>query len=193
MKTLVFQSTMNRSHSASETISTLANFVPIIFVPPKSPRCLYRGIWPKGSSIPLYRSQMYTRSHVLRPDEIPKVTYYCPKKEGAVSSLPIQAKTENTVASTDFGKWMIRHIDHWFAWARQLGLEVDRMEDIVLVTGTHCTRSCTNVAFPGGLDDAQISFGAKVDHSDDGISINWQFSHEQNRGVVLNYGPEGKV
>ena len=67
------------------------------------------------------------------------------------------------------------------------------MEDIILVTGAHCTISCANVAFPGGQNDAQISFGAKVDHSDDTVAINWQFSHERNRGVMLNHGPEGKV
>jgi hypothetical protein len=67
------------------------------------------------------------------------------------------------------------------------------MEDIILVTGTHCTRSCTNVAFPGGQDDAQVSFGAKVDRSGDAVVINWQFSHEKTRGVVLNDGPEGEV
>ena len=67
------------------------------------------------------------------------------------------------------------------------------MEDIVLVTGAHCTRSCTNVAFPGGQDDAQTSFGAKVNHSGDAVAINWQFSHDRNRGVVLNHGPGGKV
>jgi hypothetical protein len=100
---------------------------------------------------------------------------------------------ENTVASADFGKWIISHIDSWFAWAKQRGLGVDRMEDIILVTGTHCTRSCTNVAFPGGQDNAQVSFGAKVDRSGDGVAITWQFSHEQNRGVVLNDGPEGEV
>jgi hypothetical protein len=127
------------------------------------------------------------------PDEIPKVTFYCPKKEGAVLCLPVPAKAENTVASADFGKWIISHIDRWFAWAKQRGLGVDRMEDIILVTGTHCTRSCTNVAFPGGQDDAQVSFGAKVDRSGDGVAITWQFSHEQNRGVVLNDGPEGEV
>jgi hypothetical protein len=136
---------------------------------------------------------MYGHSHFLRPDEIPKVTFSCPRKEGAVLCLPVQAKTENTVASADFAQWLISHIDSWFAWARQLGLGVNRMEDIILVTGSHCTRSCTNVAFAGGQDDAQISFGAKVDHNGDGVSINWKFSHEQNRGVVLNYGPEGKV
>ena len=114
-------------------------------------------------------------------------------KEGAVLSLPIQAKGQNTVASTDFGKWIISHIDHWFSWARQLGVGIDRMEDIILVTGTHCSRSWTNVVFPGGQGDAQASFGAKVDHRGDAVAINWQFSHERSRGVVLNCGPDGEV
>ena len=97
------------------------------------------------------------------------------------------------MAGADFGKWIIGHIDQWFAWARQLGVRVDRMDDLILVTGAHCTRSCINVAFPGGQLDAQVSFGAQVDHSGDAVTINWQFSYERNRGVVVNYGPEGKV
>ncbi len=57
------------------------------------------------------------------------------------------------------------------------------MEDIILVTGTHRTRSFTNVAFPGGQEDAQVSFRAKVDLRDDIVIINWQFSHERDRGA----------
>ena len=114
-------------------------------------------------------------------------------KEGAVLCLPIQAKREDTVANAKFGKWAIKHIDRWFAWARQLELGVDRMEDIILVTGTHRARSCTNAAFPGGQKDAQASFGATVEHRGDIVAINWQFSHERNRGVVLNCGPSGEV
>jgi hypothetical protein len=114
-------------------------------------------------------------------------------KEGAVLCLPIQAKGEDTVTSVEFGKWIIRHIGCWFTWARQLGLGVSVMEDIILVTGIHRTRSWTNFAFPGGQKDAQASFGAKVDHDGDIVTLNWQFSHERNRGVVLNYGPDGQV
>ncbi|SRR6266702_2089903 len=136
---------------------------------------------------------MYCHSHFLRPNEIPKVSFSCPMKEGAVLCLPIQAKKEDTVASEDFGKWIIRHIDRWFAWARRLGLGIDRMEDIILVTGTHRTRSWTNVTFPGGQGGAQASFGARVDHSGDVVAISWKFSHERNRGVVLNCGPDGEV
>ncbi|KAN0138029.1 Caspase domain containing protein, partial [Lactarius tabidus] len=119
-------------------------------------------------------------------------TFSCPMKEGAILCLPIRAKGADTVASADFGKWMIKHIDRWFAWARHLGLGVNLMEDIILLTGTHRTRSWTNVAFPGGQEDAQASFGANVDHSGDAVTLNWQFSHERNRGVVLNCGPDGE-
>ena len=129
----------------------------------------------------------------LRPKKEGEVTFLCPKNQGAVLCLPIEAKREDTVAITGFGQWMVKHIDWWFTWASQLELGVDRMEDIVLVTGTHRTRSCTNVAFPGGQEDAQVSFGAKVDRRGDVSAIDWQFSQECKRGVVLNRGPDGQV
>ena len=66
------------------------------------------------------------------------------------------------------------------------------MEDIILVTGTHRTRSYVNVAFPGG-QNAQASFRAMVDFPGENVAINWQFSHERNRGAFLNCGPEGEV
>ncbi|KAI9463231.1 hypothetical protein BJY52DRAFT_72256 [Lactarius psammicola] len=121
-----------------------------------------------------------------------EVSFLCRMNQGAVLCLPIKAKKEDTVAIKIFGNWVIRHIDCWFAWTQQLGLGVDRMEDIILVTGTHRTRSCTNVAFPGGREDAQVSFRAKVDHPDDIVTINWQFSHERIRGAHLNPGPDGE-
>ncbi|KAI9434972.1 hypothetical protein H4582DRAFT_730175 [Lactarius indigo] len=128
----------------------------------------------------------------VEPSETPKVSFSSSMKEGAVLCLPMDAKGEDTVARADFGRWIIRHIDCWFAWARQLGLEIDRMEDIILVTGTHRTRSWTNVAFPGGQKDAHASFGAKVDRRGDIVAVNWHFSHDNNRGAVLNCGPEGE-
>ena len=48
--------------------------------------------------------------------------------------LPTKASCENTVALGDFGKWMIKHIDSWFSWVRLLGVGIERMEEIVLVT-----------------------------------------------------------
>ena len=111
--------------------------------------------------------------------------------EGAVLCLPIPARGQDTLASADFGKCIVRNIDFWFSWTQRLGLVVERMEDIILVTGSHLARSWTNVVFPGDQEDAQASFGAKVDQY--GSSIHWEFLHEQNRGVVLNFGPAGEV
>ena len=85
---------------------------------------------------------------------------------------------------------MVKHIETWFAFARNLGL-VQQMEEIILVTGCDLTRSWTNVAFLGGEADAQVSFGSKVESPN--ASINFQSSPEHARGAVLHHGPEGPV
>ena len=85
---------------------------------------------------------------------------------------------------------MISHIDRWFAWARQLGMGINRMEDIVLVTGAHLTRSWTNVAFLEDQTDARVSFEFQVAAD---ASINWNVSPDRIIGAVLNHGPIGKV
>ena len=134
---------------------------------------------------------MYCHSHFLSPDGIPQVCFSS-SKEGAVISLPTRAKVVDTVCRADFGDWMIRRIDSWYAWAQRRRVEIDRMEDLILVTGTHRTRSWTNAVFPGD-QYAHASFGARVDYHGDGVSIKWAFSHLRNRGVVLNCGPDGDV
>lgn len=108
--------------------------------------------------------------------------------------LPVQAQRQDTVARGDFGRWIIKHIDRWFAFTRRLGLGIGQMEDIILVTGYHRTSSWANVAFLESQQDSQVSFEvdvAGVDGPD--TSINWKFSPERIRGAVLNWGPDGKV
>ncbi|KAF8258507.1 hypothetical protein EI94DRAFT_1129103 [Lactarius quietus] len=124
-----------------------------------------------------------------KPDGSAEVTFSCKRKQGAVLSLPIQARCENTVALGDFRKWMIDHIDHWFAWARELGVGIDRMEDIVLVTGAHLTKSWANIAFLEDQIDALVSFEVQVDAD---IDINWRVSPDRIKGALLNQGPIGK-
>ena len=145
-----------------------------------------------GQRVTELHGLVYCHSRFLRPKIEGEVSFSCSMNQGAVLCLPIKARREDTVARTKFGKWIIRHIDRWFAWAQQLELGVDRMEDIILVTGTHRTRSCANVAFPGGQRDAQVSFRAKVDHPGETVTVNWQCSHERNRGAFLNCGPDGE-
>ena len=106
-------------------------------------------------------------------------------------SLPVVARSENTLAQGDFGQWIVKHIRTWFAFARKLGLGIEQMEEIILVTGCDRTRSWTNVAFLGGQADAQVSFGVRVEGPDS--SINFQFSPENARGGMLHHEPEGAV
>jgi hypothetical protein len=114
----------------------------------------------------------------------------------------------------------VKHIDSWFAFARNLGLGIEEMEEIILVTGCDRTKSWTNVAFLGNQVDAQpgqaaqpaqVSFGVKVlkvelegakvegpkvegpEVEGRDISITFQSLPGNARGAVLRHGPEGTV
>jgi hypothetical protein len=93
----------------------------------------------------------------------------------------------------------VKHIDSWFAFARKLGLGIEEMEEIILVTGCDLTRSWINVAFLGNQADAkpaEVSFGVNVEgpkvESPD-TSINFQFPPGSAQGAVLRHGPQGTV
>ena len=107
-------------------------------------------------------------------------------------SLPVDVQRLDTRARGNFGSWMIKHIDSWFTFTRRLGLGIEHMEEIVLVTGLHLTRSWANVAFFEGQANGQASLGVNVIHSPD-MSIHWQCSPGSVRGGVRSWGPEGKV
>ncbi|KAF8506004.1 hypothetical protein F5888DRAFT_494244 [Russula emetica] len=121
------------------------------------------------------------------PEDDSQITFSCNGKQGALLSLPVPAQGQDTVAFGDFGKWMIKHIDAWFAFARGLGLGINRMEDIILVTGRHLTKSWVNVAFTQRRPDAGVSFDVQVSgHSR--ISL----EQEYVRGGDLKLGPTGR-
>ena len=105
--------------------------------------------------------------------------------------MPVPGRREDTLAQDDFKRWILKHIDNWFAFARNLGLGIQQMEEIILVTGCDLTRSWTNIVFLGGQADAQVSFGVKVEGPN--TAINFQYSPENAPGAVLRHGPEGPV
>ena len=112
---------------------------------------------------------------------------------GAALFLPLEAHCQDTLARGDFGQWIVKHIDTWFAFTRELGFGIEHMEEIILVTGRDRTKSWANVAFLGCEADAQGSFGFKLALSPVGDSIEWQLSPRKIRGAVLNKGPGGMV
>src|SRR6266850_3184889 len=129
-----------------------------------------------------------------RPDDFSQVSVLCQRKRvGAVLSVPVRAQRQDSLARRDFAKWMVKHIDTWFAFARRLAFGIEQMEEIILVTGRDRTKSWVNVAFLGCEADAQGSFGFKVVPDLVGDSIEWQLCPGKVRGAVLNKGPGGKV
>ena len=101
------------------------------------------------------------------------------------------ARREDTLARGHFRKWIIRHIDSWFAFAQELGLGIE-MEDIVLVTGCHRTRSWSNIAFTEVQADARVSLGVDVTGLF-GASVNWRVSSFRTQGAVLGHRTNGEV
>jgi len=127
-------------------------------------------------------------SHFIRPDDDAQVTVSCSGRQGALLSLPFPAACEDTVAQGDFGKWLVKNIDCCMKVAEDLGLGVNRMEDIILVTGRHLARSWVNVVFSESRGGAQLSFVVQAS-GNSGV-------HLEERGATggdLKLGPSGEV
>jgi hypothetical protein len=123
-----------------------------------------------------------------RPDW-KQLSFSC-SRAGAVLSLPLPARSQDTLALGEFRKWIITHIDLWYAFTRRLGLGITRMEDIVLVTGFHLAKSFANIAFSDSRGEEQVSFEVKVP---DVSRVEWRFPFEDVQGAALNVGPSGQV
>src|SRR5712672_995559 len=98
----------------------------------------------------------------MRPDDDTQVTFSCSGRQGALLYLPFPAEREDTVALGDFGKWLIKNIYGCMRLAEERGLGVNRMEDIILVTGRHLARSWIRAVFSESRGGAEVSFVAQV-------------------------------
>jgi hypothetical protein len=108
-----------------------------------------------------------------------------------VLSLPVSARCEDTLAEDHFREWMTTHIESWFALTQKYRLGV-KMEDIVLVTGCHRTKSWSNIAFNEVQGDTQFSLGVDIP-SALSARINWRSSRLTISGALHNHGPSGEV
>ncbi|KAH9165399.1 hypothetical protein EDB89DRAFT_2233439 [Lactarius sanguifluus] len=118
-----------------------------------------------------------------------KVEFSCTRNQGAVLSLPVTARREDTISLGHFRKWIIKHIDSWLAFAHELGVGIE-MEDIVLVTGCHRTKSWTNTVLNEVQTNLRLSLGVEVGAS--GASVRWESSNLQIQGATVCQGPNGE-
>jgi len=142
---------------------------------------------PQGKSR-LQRRILLLTSHFIRPDDDAQVTVSRSGRQGALLSLPFPAACEDTVAQGDFGKWLVKNIDCCMKIAEDLGLGVNRMEDIILVTGRHLARSWVNVIFSESRGGAQLSFVVRTS-GNSGVHLEGRSA----TGGDLKLGPNGEV
>jgi len=192
MRGSLYRIIMNHWSSMSQTIYRQARISPTSTVPQGSAFCLQnQSISPARD----YNSHFnFLFADVLFSfQDYPQASFSCTNRRGgALLSLPVEAQRQDTRARGAFGKWMLHHIDSWLAFTRRLGLGIEQMEEIVLVTGCHLTRSWANVTFLEGQTHAQASFGINVTQGRS-VCINWHFSLGNTQGVVCSWGPEGPV
>ena len=65
------------------------------------------------------------------------------------------------------------------------------MEDIVLVTGCHRTRSRSNIVFYDSQVDSRVSL--RVETPGIGTTVRWQILSQHIQGAMLSHGPSGEV
>jgi hypothetical protein len=63
--------------------------------------------------------------------------FSCIRRHGALLMLPYDGLHEDVIRTKVFEDYIRDHVDSWFSFAKRNGLGVDRMEDLILVTG--CT------------------------------------------------------
>ena len=102
--------------------------------------------------------------------------------------LPLLSERHDAVALGDFGEWMLENIDACFKVAEHLGYGVERMDDIVLVTGCHLAKSWVSAIFSESSGGSEVSFGVRVSRIS---SVRFDERNVTGRGLKL--GPSGEV
>ena len=78
-----------------------------------------------------------------------------------------------------FDDYTREHVVSWFEWSRKIGLGVERMEDLILVSGRTLASSWATVAFVDAAQEAEIYLVVQA-VPNGGASFHWR----KMRGTV---------
>jgi hypothetical protein len=91
---------------------------------------------------------------------------------GALLSLPNGGHHEDVIRAQGFEDYIRDHVDNWFTWAQKNGLRVERVEDLILVSGCTLVTSWAATAFVDNTLDAEISLASRA-LNNGGASFVW--------------------
>ena len=84
------------------------------------------------------------------------MTYKC-SGPGALLSIPHDGHREDVIRTKVFEDYIRNNVESWFDWSQKNGLDVKRMEDLILVTGYTLVTSWAAAAFLGRSGAAEVS------------------------------------
>jgi hypothetical protein len=74
---------------------------------------------------------------------------------GALLSLPHGGHSEDVIRTKVFEDYIRDNVDSWFRWSRRRGFPVERMEDLILVTGCTLATSWAAAVFDNNMSTAR--------------------------------------
>jgi len=91
---------------------------------------------------------------------------------GALLFIPHDGHCEDVIRPEVFQDYVRDNVDNWFAWAQKNNFDVERMEDLILVSGCTLVSSWAVAAFVDHAVDPEISLVVqKLDNG--GASFAW--------------------
>jgi hypothetical protein len=111
---------------------------------------------------------------------IPGTAYSCKRRLGALLTLPHHGIRKDVIRTKVFEDYIRDHVDSWFTFAQRKRLDVERMEDLILVTGCTLVTSWGTAAFIDSTQDAEVLLrfrGNEFDWREIRPSVAYQNSH----------------
>ena len=124
---------------------------------------------PKSESSVLFLFQTTQTSHFR---SVGGVTYKFWNR-GALLFLPNDGLHEDTIRTKLFEDYIRDHVDTWFDWAQINKPSVERIENLILVTGCTMVTSWAAAVCVDNTLEAEITLGSRT-LSDAGASFVWR-------------------
>ncbi|KAI0280744.1 hypothetical protein BGY98DRAFT_288521 [Russula aff. rugulosa BPL654] len=129
------------------------------------------GPFPTVLDVPLKTQERYSRNvsaetndsnaRANAPDDAEGVTYNC-RGHGALLFLPHGGRRTDNTHTKVFEDYIRDHVASWFTWAQKNRRGVERMEDLILVSGCTLVSSWAAAAFVYNTKEARISLARRT-------------------------------
>jgi hypothetical protein len=126
----------------------------------------------------------------IRSDE--GVTYKCSRNRGALLFLPHEGHRKDIIRKKAFEEYIRDHVVSWFTWTQDNKLGVERMEELVLVSGCTLSTSWAAAAFVDNAKDSEISLTSTV-NDNGGADFIWSNTRGPVRHSNSRFDPVSPV